>query len=181
MFLFWNPIFTQISNIYIYIYIYTPSQWRRIFLHFMLHPRQLQEGQKKNPIVPVVVVLIFFPYFLQIPTNQTDCKILNQIYNFQFQCKPINPNRLLGFFWVKKRHVGGWRKRKRYLMEIGKKQVDEKKSEENKKLVWVGYICHHIRKFTKIKITIALRHNKLSQYFHNNWGVKYFIYQNKIK
>ena len=123
----------------------------------------------------------FFPYFLQIPTNQTDCKILNQIYNFQFQCKPINPNRLLGFFWVKKRHVGGWRKRKRYLMEIGKKQVDEKKSEENKKLVWVGYICHHIRKFTKIKITIALRHNKLSQYFHNNWGVKYFIYQNKIK
>ena len=118
-----------------YIYIYTPSQWRRIFLHFMLHPRQLQEGQKKNPIVPVVVVLIFFPYFLQIPTNQTDCKILNQIYNFQFQCKPINPNRLLGFFWVKKRHVGGWRKRKRYLMEIGKKQVDEKKSEENKKLV----------------------------------------------
>ena len=76
-----------------------------------------------------------FPYFLQIPTNQTDCKILNQIYNFQFQCKPINPNRLLGFFWVKKRHVGGWRKRKRYLMEIGKKQVDEKKSEENKKLV----------------------------------------------
>ena len=123
------------SLTYIYIYIYTPSQWRRIFLHFMLHPRQLQEGQKKNPIVPVVVVLIFFPYFLQIPTNQTDCKILNQIYNFQFQCKPINPNRLLGFFWVKKRHVGGWRKRKRYLMEIGKKQVDEKKSEENKKLV----------------------------------------------
>ena len=35
----------------------------------MLPPHQLQEAQKKNPTMPVVVVLLSFP-FLQILTNQ---------------------------------------------------------------------------------------------------------------
>ena len=56
----------------------------------MLPPRQLQEAQKKNRAVQVVVVLLSFP-FLQLLTNQTDWKILNQMCNFQFQHKPINP------------------------------------------------------------------------------------------
>ena len=34
-------------------------------------------------------ILLSFP-FLQILTNQTDCKILNQMCNFQFKHKPIN-------------------------------------------------------------------------------------------
>ena len=66
LFLFWNPNFTQISTQRKKI----PS-WsrRRISLHFMLPPHQLQEAQKKNPTMPVVVVLLSFP-FLQILTNQ---------------------------------------------------------------------------------------------------------------
>ena len=56
----------------------------------MLSPRQLQETQKKNRTMQVVVVLLSFS-FLQLLTNQTDYKILNQMCNFQFQHKPINP------------------------------------------------------------------------------------------
>ena len=46
LFLFWNPNFTQISN-----QKKKKKQswsWRRISLHFMLFPRQLQETQEKN-------------------------------------------------------------------------------------------------------------------------------------
>ena len=54
----------------------------------MLPSHQLQEAQKKNRSVQVVAVLLSFP-FLQLLTNQTNCKILNQMCNFQFQHKPI--------------------------------------------------------------------------------------------
>ena len=57
---------------------------RRISLHFMLPPRQLQEAQKKNRSVQVVAVLLSFP-FLQLLTNKIDCKILNQMCNVKFQ------------------------------------------------------------------------------------------------
>ena len=56
----------------------------------MLHPHQLQDAQKKNCTVQVIVVLLSF-HFLQLLTNQTDCKILNQMCNSQFQHKHINP------------------------------------------------------------------------------------------
>ena len=33
----------------------------------------------------------------------------------------------------------------------------------------------------KMKISIVLGHNKLSQNFHNSWDIKSFICENKIK
>ena len=86
LFLFWNPNFTKIS---IKKNKKIPSCRRIISLHSMLSPRQLQETQKKNRTMQVVVVLLSFS-FLQLLTNQTDYKILNQMCNFQFQHKPIN-------------------------------------------------------------------------------------------
>ena len=65
---------------------------------------------------------------------------------------------------------GWWEKKKR-----------GKRGEKKRKVVWGGYVSHHQMKFTKIKIIVVLAHKKLSQNIYNNWGVKSFICQKKIK
>ena len=40
-------------------------------------------------------------------------------------------------------------------------------NKEKNKDVWVGYVSH-VSEFTKIKIKIMIRHNKLSQNYRNS-------------
>ena len=68
-------------------------------------------------------------------------------------------------------------------MDQGKEKIVDRGRWEKKKrkVVWGGYVSHHQMKFTKIKIIVVLAHKKLSQNIYNNWGVKSFICQKKIK
>ena len=44
----------------------------------------------------------------------------------------------------------------------------------------MGYVSH-VSEFTKIKIKIMIRHNKLSQNYHNSWSVNISYVKIKLK
>ena len=84
LFLFWNPNFT---NITIKKYHHVGEE----FLYTLYAPSSsIARSPKEESHHAGISGSYFFP-FLQLLTNQTNCKILNQMCNFQFQHKPINP------------------------------------------------------------------------------------------
>ena len=75
--------------------LFNRSHWWIIFKEFLFLFLFYYRCNSQSPfflrfLYSLPQILLSFP-FLQILTNQTDCKILNQICNFQFQHKPINP------------------------------------------------------------------------------------------
>ena len=135
---------------------------------------------------------------------------LNIWYHFQFgfgvRERERERERERSLFWVKLNwfligmHEVGWQIWKEFGLVLGsclmklekmrsrkKIRVKEtcswgkKKREVKKKskrwFEWDMWTCKEVY---KMKISIILGHNKLSQNFHNNWDIKSFICENKI-